>query len=111
MTDYIGVKGRYRPYDQDTENLYIGRYAADFPSHWEAKIRRSDDRFSDVLTEFWVELSGPLVDIEMDATLRHALVVGAIEQAIQEWVSSGKVTAWINWYALMGAQTKTKVLD
>jgi hypothetical protein len=29
MTDYIGVKGRYRPYDQDTEYLYIGRYTAD----------------------------------------------------------------------------------
>jgi hypothetical protein len=63
MTDYIGVKGRYRPYDQDTEYLYIGRYTTDFPSHWETKVHRSDDRFSDVLKEFRVELSGPLVDI------------------------------------------------
>jgi hypothetical protein len=111
MPNYTGVKGRYRPYDQDTEYLYIGRYTADFPSHWEAKVRRSDDRFSDVLKEFRVELSGPLVDIEIDAALRHAVVVGAIEQAIQEWVSSGKVTAWINWHALMSAEAKTKVLD
>jgi hypothetical protein len=111
MTHYTGVKVRYRPYDHDTEYLYIGRYTADFPSHWEAKVRRSDDRFSDVLKEFRVELSGPLVDIEIDATLRHALVVGAIEQAIQEWVSSVKVTAWINWHALMSAEAKTKVLD
>ena len=111
MTDYIGVKGRYRPYDQDTEYLYIGRYTADFPSHWEAKVRRSDDRFRDVLKEFRIELSGPLVDIEMGGTLRHALAVGAIEQAIQEWVSSGKVTTWINWHALLSAEEKTKVLD
>jgi hypothetical protein len=64
-----------------------------------------------VLKEFWVELSGPLVDIEMDATLRHALEVGVIEQVIQEWVSYGKVTTSINWHALMSAQEKTKVLD
>jgi len=111
MTDYIGVKGRYRPNDQDTEYLYIGRYTADFPSHWEAKVRRSGDRFRDALKEFRVELSGSLVDIEMDATFRRALVVGAIEEAIQEWVSYGKVTTWINWYALMSAEEKTKVLD
>jgi hypothetical protein len=111
MTDYIGVKGRYRPFDQDTEYLYIGRYTADFPSHWEAKVRRSDDRFRDVLKEFRIELSGPLVDIEMGGTLRHALAVGAIEQAIQEWGSSGKVTTWINWHALLSAEEKTKVLD
>ena len=111
MIDYMGVKGRYRPYDEDTEYLYIGRYIADFPSHWEAKVRRSDDRFRDVLKEFRVELSGPLVDINMDATLRHALVIGAIEQAIQGWVSSGKATTWINWQALMSAEEKTEVLD
>src|SRR5438876_8086053 len=40
-------------------------------SHWEAKVRRSDDRFRDVLKEFRVELSGPLVDIKTDpATLQ-----------------------------------------
>jgi hypothetical protein len=111
MADYMGVKGRYRPYDGDTEYLYIGRYTADFPSHWEAKVRRSDDRFRDVLKEFRVELSGPLVDIKMEVTLRHALMIGAIEQAIQEWVSSGKVTTWINWHALMSDEQKTGVLD
>jgi hypothetical protein len=74
-------------------------------------VRRSDDRFRDVLKEFRIELSGPLVDIEMGGTLRHALAVGAIEQAIQEWVSSGKVTTWINWHALLSAEEKTKVLD
>jgi hypothetical protein len=111
MTDYMGIKGRYRAYDEDTEYLYIARYTADFPSHWEAKVRQSDDRFRDMLKEFRVELSGPLVDIKMDARLRHALVIGAIEQAIQAWVSSGKVTIWINWHALMSAEEKTEVLD
>lgn len=110
MTDYMGVNGRYRPYDEDTEYLYIGRYTADFPSHWEAKVRRTDDRFRDVLKEFRVKLSGPLVDIKMDARLRRALVIGAIEQAIQAWVSSGNVTTWINWRALMSAE-KTEVLN
>lgn len=80
MINYQGIKGRYRPYDEDKEYLYIGRYTADFPSHWEAKVRRSDDRFRDALKEFRVELSGPLVDLKMDATLRHALVIGAVEQ-------------------------------
>jgi hypothetical protein len=111
MTNYIGVKGRYRPNDQDTEYLYIGRYTADFPSHWEAKVRRSDDRFRDVPKEFWIELSGPLVDIEMGGTPRHALAVGAVEQAIQEWVFSGKVTIWINWHALLSTEENTRMLD
>ena len=75
------------------------------------KRNYSDDRFRDVLKEFRIELSGPLVDIEMGGTLRHALAVGAIGQAIQEWVSSGKVTTWINWQALLSAEEKTKVLD
>ena len=109
MTDHVSVKAG--PYDEDTEYLYIGRYTADFPSLWEAKVRRSDDRFRDLLKEFRVELSGPLVDIKMDATLRLALVIGAIEQAIQAWVSSGKATTWINGHALMSAEEKTEVPD
>src|SRR6266481_3853651 len=72
-----GHQGRYRPYDEDTEYLYVGRYTADFPSHWEAKVRRSDDRFRDVLKEFRVELSGPLVDIKTDPATLHALALSA----------------------------------
>jgi hypothetical protein len=70
-----------------------------------------DDRFREALKEFRVELSGPLVDIKMDATLRDALVIGAVEQAIQEWGSSGKITTWINWHALMSTDEKMEVLD
>ena len=110
MTKWHGINGRYRPNDEGTEYLFIGRYTADIPSHWEAKVRRSDDRFRDVLKEFRVELSGPLVDIKMDSRFRHALTVGAIEQAIQEWVTSGKVTTWINWHARLTAAEKTAVL-
>src|ERR1700720_2794174 len=109
MINYQGVNGRYRPYDEAIEYLYIGRYTADFPSHWEAKIRRSDDRFKDVLKESRVEFSGPLVDIETGPGLRRALVIDAIERAIQEWVSSGTVTNWINWHALKGADEKAQV--
>ena len=111
MIGYQGIKGRYRPYDEDAEYLYIGRYTADFPLDWEAKVRRSDDRFRDVLTEFRVELSGPLVDIKTDPATLHALVFSSIEQAIQEWVSSGAVAHWINWHALKSADEKTVVLD
>jgi hypothetical protein len=75
MTNYQGIKGRYRPFDEDTEYLHVGRYTADFPSHWEAKVRRSDDRFRDVLKEFRVELSGPLVDIKTDPATLHALAL------------------------------------
>jgi hypothetical protein len=80
-------------------------------AHWGAKVRRSDDRFRDLLKDFRVELSGPLVDIKMDTTLRCALVIGAIEQAIQEWVFSGKITTWINWHALMSSDEQREVLD
>jgi hypothetical protein len=111
MINYQGIKGRYRPCDEDKEYLYIGRYTANFLSHWEAKVRRSDDRFRDVLKEFRVELSGPLVDIKTDPTTLHALAFFAIEHAIQEWVSSGTVTHWINWHAPKGAGEKTEVLD
>jgi hypothetical protein len=30
MINYQGIKGRYRPYDEDKEYLYIGRYTANF---------------------------------------------------------------------------------
>lgn len=105
------LPGRYRPYDEDTEYLYVGRYTADFASHWEAKVRRSDDRFRDVLKEFRVELSGPPVDIKTDPATLHALALSAIEHAIQEWVSSGVVAHWINWHALKSADEKTEVVD
>jgi hypothetical protein len=107
MAKYVRINGRYRPYDEGNEYLYIGRYTADIPSHWEAKVRRSDDRFQNVLTEFRVELSGPLVDLDIN---HRALAHLFIEHAIQEWVSTGKATSWINWYALMRAE-KTEVLD
>jgi hypothetical protein len=109
MVNYVGINGRCRPYDEDTEYLYIGRYTADFPSHWEAKVRRDDDHFRDVLKEFRVELSGPLVDIKTDLSTLRALVAGAIEDAIQGWVSSGAVTNWINWHSLMNADEKSEV--
>ena len=111
MINYQGIKGRYRPYDEDTEYLYFGRYTADFPSHWEAKVRRSDDRFRDVLKEFRVELSGPLVDIKTDSATLHALALSAIEHAIQEWVSSGVVAHWIRLARHQKRRRETEVLD
>jgi hypothetical protein len=108
MASYMPIKGRYRPYDEDVEYLYIGRYTTDIPSHWEAKVRRSDDRVTNVLEEFRVEFSGPLVDLGIDHQgLAHVM----IEQAIQQWVSTGKVASWINWHALIRAEEDAEVRD
>ena len=97
MAEYKRISGSYHPDESDDEYCYNGRYTADFPSNWEAKIWLSNDRCRNMFNEYGVTLSGPLGDIPDDPGSLQAVVGLAVEQAIAEWVSTTSAAKWIRW--------------
>ena len=97
MTEYKKICGSYRIGESNTEYRYDGRYSADCPSNWEARIWPSNDPHQSMFNEYGITLSGALDGAPADPVSLHAVVSLAVERAIAEWISTTMAAKWIRW--------------